>query len=423
MRRVLVGAASVAVLALSGCTHSEDRRWQALVPVGDYSSDDGKPSVRVYSIPSVAPSAGKTRLRDLSEAGQAAFIDAMAKAKGDAERDALRRALSVPLEGRDAPETAVDRTQLRRTLIVSINKGWGMLPGDRLMRTVVRIRPHQEPGKAGAFEFAGYTIAATDNETQDIAQLETNSQASLSATLAPKIGGFGDNNVQAGVSRSHKTSADIQQEYTKLNIDIIPQELVITRESERGHDVVGNTFVELTLAPISPIAQNTAFIADAMTLSEGGKPLSASRASIDVKPVSYLPACPLLVDVDMKYLIRRVAAGREYYTEGKQTVGLVRGALDAATFQLVRPQEAQAPLFQIVSTGAGEGGAVFVTTADRAHKRLLFDNFEDARRLADWIGRGGGGRIAKSGLELRLGSAPLPRGGHYAARTYQYGCE
>jgi hypothetical protein len=221
-----VKIAPVALVALlASCAHPEDRRWASLDTSGAIGA--AKPTVQLYSFATPPDGRPATRLRDLSGEGQAAYIAAVTKTD---DATGLRQRLATPIasaSGLDATVPAV----LNRTLVVTVRKADTAGIGDRLMRTIVTIRPVDD-----AFRFAGYTIAATDTQVQDIAHLETKTEGSLEVALAPPIKGFGDNSVTGKVSQSHSTAADIIQQYEKLNVDIQPREMVITRESERGLD-------------------------------------------------------------------------------------------------------------------------------------------------------------------------------------------
>ena len=98
------------------------------------------------------------------------------------------------------------------------------------------------------FAFAGYSVAATDNETVKIASLELASSKKFSADLSATIPGMEAPKASAGLGReqSVKTTTDINAQYEKLGIDITRGFLRIIRESETGGDAVGNTTVALT---------------------------------------------------------------------------------------------------------------------------------------------------------------------------------
>jgi hypothetical protein len=412
---------SLVVLSLApACSHPEDRRWKELLPPSEATlARSQEPTIRVYSIPTPAAAPGKTRLRDLSDHGQQALIEALAKTTNDPA--ALRKLLATPLEDTEAGG-AVNRTRLDRTLIISVSKSLDSLPGDRLMKTIVRIKPRRSSSGEAVFEFAGYTIAKTDTQIQNIANLETTTQAKLSASAAPEIGGFGDNSIGGELSRSHKTSAAITQQYENLGIDIVPEELVVRRESERGLDVIGNTIVALTLAPPPRTDQAIAFLAGPVKMFDKGKALAAANAEFDVRPMAYLAACPLEADVELHYQMRRIIEGREHYTEGKQRVAILRGSLRPQKFQLVRADEAQRPFYQIMVAAEGNEKAITAHTIDGSSKRLLLDDYENARRLAYWLQRGGGSRPGAAAVQLRMGADPWPKGARFHARPYIFAC-
>ncbi len=417
MRRRLVAPILVFALFATGCAHPEDRRWTAMSPVTSVP-DGEQPSVSVYAFAPPKPG-GRTGVRDLSDQGQAALIEAMARTPADAA--ALRKALATPLEGEAGAGGAVDRSRLARTIVISVRKGPDSLPGDRLMRTVVTLTPHVPADEDGTpFEFAGYSVVATDTKIQNISQLETTTEASLSASVAPKIGGFGDNSLGGEISNTRKTSADIVQQYENLGVDITPAQMIITRESERGLDVVGNTLVALTLAaPSDSERGHSAYLAGTTKLFDKGVMLSATAASLEIQPFSFFARCDLKVDVELRYQLRRIDKGREYYTEGKQTVEVMTGTLRAATQTLVRAADAQGALYQLLD---GSGSAVLVSHAGSDTRRLLFDSFDDAKRMATWLGAARRQTVGTHGPALSINGQALPRGGQYRADFYSVGC-
>lgn len=388
--------------------------------------EDQRPSVSVYSVPSEA--SAKTKLRELSDSAQAALVYSFAEPGLD--KDALRKALATPLEGA-APEPGVDdRTSLDRIVVVSVRKGLNAQPGDRLMRTVVTIRPHPDASHAGGrFEFSGYSITATDTRVQSIAHIEDQTDRSLEVALSPKLGPLGSGGVTGHVGHTTTSSADVAQAYENLNTDIAPDRIIISRESERGLDLAGNTFVALTLAGLSPsgqagVGQPQDFLASSVKIYDKAKPLAWSAAELDVKPISVLNKCPFLADVELDYIVRHIQGGADSYVEGKQTVSLVRDHAGPFTQILVRAEDVQSPLFQLVVTRRGKvQGAVQAQTVDGANKRLLFEDFDAARAMAHWLRPGGAMRFKASGIVLTMGSRPIPADGEFQARPYQLKCD
>lgn len=386
----------LAALLLGACAHPEDRRWATLV---SRTSDSGeKPIVAVYSFATPGEARPLTRLRDLTGEGQAAYI-AQVGGRGDAA--ALRKKLAMPIDGDHAIGPTV-LPALERTLVVSVQKPRSAGVGDRLMHTTVTIVP---VGKG--FEFAGYTIAATDNRVQDIAKLSTTSDASLDVSLAPPIKALGDVGISGKASRSHMTSADIVQQYEKLNIDIEPGAMTIIRESERGLDVVGNTIVNLTIVPQLPENGNILpqlFLATGQDLTDNGRLRSASTASIDLEQVSVPARCALRATVTMRYLMRHVVSGAEYYTEGKQAVSLLDGDTDPVLHTLVREEETQPLLWQIV-TASGQG--LTVSPAPGAQHSLVFDNYSSAQEFSGWLGATRARTIGTARVQLLVNGATI----------------
>ena len=402
-------------LFLAACAHPEDRRWRS-VDFGQTASAGEEPRASVYAFSPPSNADSKTRIRDLAGEGQAALIGAMAD-KG-VDRAALLKALATPIGG-DGQPGSVDRSRLERVLVINVAKGVASRPGDRLMRTMVTIKPHKPDGEA-TFEFAGYRVVATDTKVQNIAHLEDQTDASLTATLAPEIGGFGDNKVEGKVGHTSKSTADIVQQYENLSVDITPEQMVVTRESERGLDVVGNTLVAVTLAaPADGDLVHSAYLATATTLYEKGKALAPDAAKLEAAPFKYFARCPLEVDVTLAYRLRRVTSGSEYYTEGKQHVAVISSSKDQGTQTLVRASDAQGSLYQIIDQAKH---AVLAQLPGTESRRLLFDSFDDANRMASWLTAERRAGAGKAGLTFNINGAPLPARATYQAIFYSVDC-
>jgi hypothetical protein len=397
-----------AILLASGCSGPEDRRWAAapsFESVGDIAAarvDLGEgPSVDVYSFPTPAGPGVQTRLKDLSDHGQAALIEALRSPKVKAAD--LKKALAGALEGGDDTAPGGDRTKLQRSIVINVAKGFGALPGDRLMSTVVLVRPLD-----GAFRFVGYKIAATDTKVQNIAHIDDKFETTGTAGFTPGSGGLQVANVSGTVAKTSEATADIGQQYENLGIDITQDGLKVTRESERGLDVVGNTIVAVTLAPPVGALSAQAYLGSSPKMFDAAKPLRAAKGSLDVKPLSYLAACPLRVKARLIYRLRRIDAGREYYSEGKQRVTLVDGATPWATYTLVDASETQPDLYQlVVDSGPNAGQAVEAVTPAAGQRRLLFEDRSAAGTVAAWMARSRATFVGKERIGLNGGGDPI----------------
>lgn len=386
------------------------------------------PTLQVYAFAPPRADATGTTIRDFSDQAQASIVDAYAAKVADP--DALRKALTAPLAA-SASREVDDRTKLSRTLVVAISKGLDSQPGDRLVRTVVSIVPVADDDNKPSFEFAGYNVATTDNRIQDIARIEEKTDLSLTGSLTPKIGGFGDNRAEGSVGSTRTTTADIVQQYEHLHVDITPAELVITRESERGLDVVGNTLVALTLAGGRGSNSVVAYSVSAQKLFEGGKPLDPDVVTFLPSSLSMFTRKDLKVKATLTFVLRRIKQGREYYTEGKQVVELVNGVThpigpdgkelpDGSV--LIRASDAQPNMF-IVCGNNPENKAVMAETVDYQRRIVLYESLDEARSMAAWLKQAKSFSVGSDGVTLVFGkNDPLRPSMDYRVMSYSRGC-
>jgi hypothetical protein len=371
------------------------------------------PNISVYSLPATPPAATRTKLKDLSDRGQQALIEALSRDGVDAA--ALKKSLAGTLEPK-IPQTVDDRTGIDRTLVISITKPIDAPLGDRLVRTIVTISPQL------GYEFSGYTIAKTEFVTLDVAHLEDESERSLGVTLAPPIKGFGDNSVEGKLSSKSTTSADISAQYEKLGIDIQPGQLTVVRDSERGLDVQGNTLIDLTLVPRPGAMVATALVATDFVGNSGGTVLTAKEGALEVTPLRYLGACPITAVVSLQYLMRQIVTGREYYTEGKQTVTLTSNTT-GGTYTLVRATETQPALYQIdAMIGKVLRGGLMVRRKNGQKMQLVFDDFDQATAFAKWIKGNAGQEIGADKNVATTGDTELDAAATFRASRVNLGC-
>lgn len=334
------------------CFHSEG----AAIPAQSF--DWLKTHAAVYSI--AAPPRAAATLRDLGDRGQAEAIDFLeldSALKGRSWTD-LQDALnesSIAVGERDP-------FRFDRVLVATVAKGLDWRPGDRMEWSRVLIEPIN-------FFFAGYTVAATDNETVKVSSIEATSARKFSADIAATIPGLEGPKASVGPSSEHsiKTTSDINAQYEKLGIDIMPNFLRIIRESETGGDVVGNTTVSLTAVTDAQSIRkqfpsdksSSAYPGDETVLlvtgthfdkRDQGKPSGDQPGQanlIDVLPQAPVPHCALRARVWMLYEERRVDSGRESYDESKQAVTLVHDAEDKQDVDIVSADEVSPAVWSI----------------------------------------------------------------------------
>ena len=215
-------------------------------------------------------------------------------------RDALDQSSTNTAEG--------DPFRFDRVLVANVEKGIDAMPGDRMVWTRILVQPIN-------FTFAGYTVAATDNQIKKVASLETTDSRKFSADISATIPGMEGPKASFGPSSEHtvKTNSDITAQYEKLGIDVVPNFMRIMRESESGGDAVGNTEVSLTALtdpeiirrryPQEPVQRPsdedpivllvTPSEEDGANQTKNEEGANETRPAIDVRPRVTVPHCAL----------------------------------------------------------------------------------------------------------------------------------
>lgn len=362
------------------------------------------PNVAVYS--TAAPPRSSPTLRDLGDGAQAEAIRALEqdpdfKGKGWS-------GLADALDDSNAKAGERDPFRFDRVLIANVAKGVDWRPGDRMMWTRVLIEPIN-------FSFAGYSVAATDNETVKVTSVEKTDTRKFSADIAATIPGMEGPKADINPSSEHtvKSNTDINAQYEKLGIDIMPNFLRIMRESETGGDAVGNTTVSLTAVtdpdmiwrgypteqvhrPFDP--QPIVLLVTGTHFDDNGAPDGSSdkaKPVIDVLPQIRVPHCALRARVWMLYEERKVEDGRESYDESKQSVTLIHDAEDKQDEDIVSADEVSPavwslklckdalctgddlPLLQAKVQPAGSG-----PQTEAAWRKIVFTDYGAAIRVA-----------------------------------------
>lgn len=376
---------------------------QAMPPRG---YDWNKPHVAVYSV------AGARHplptLRDLGDRGQAKAIEFLAKSQAMEGKSwiQLRDALS------DAGAAGLgekDPFQFDRLLVATVTKGASWNPGDRMMWTRAFVQPIN-------FSFAGYTVAATDNETVKVTSIEATNSRKFSADIGLTVPGIEGPKASVGPSgeRSVKTTSDITAQYEKLGIDIMPNFLRIIRESETGGDVIGNTTVSLSVVTDaltiqkrfpkddghkSPLDDAVVLLVTATHLDGDGLEDSQKQPAdnndqkpppITVLPQVPVPHCALRARVWMLYEERQVDSGRDSYDESRQAVSLLRDAEDKEDLDIMSADEVSPAVWSIHICDKpicdGKDAKLLQASAQNGQWRnVVFTDYGQAVKLAHWL--------------------------------------
>jgi hypothetical protein len=366
-----------------------------------------EPHVAVYSV-AAAPRPLPT-LRDLGDRGQAQAIAFLEKtgALEDQSWTRLRDALSAT--GAAGPGEK-DPFQFDRVLVATVAKGASWDPGDRMIWTRVFVQPIN-------FSFAGYTVAATDNETVKVTSVEATSSRKFSTDIGLTVPGLEGPKASFGPSAEHsvKATSDISAQYEKLGIDIMPRFLRIIREAETGGDVVGNTTVSLSILtdalmiqklypadadPKNPLYDDIVLLVtathldgDVTAVNDASKPSGSDghgEPPITVLPQIPVPHCALRARVWMLYEERQVDDGRDSYSESRQSVSLLHEAEEKEDVDIMSADEVSPAVWslQICDTPKCEGKSNNPLRAKLGNgdwRTIVFTDYGQAIRLAHWL--------------------------------------
>ncbi|MBV8682912.1 MAG: hypothetical protein JO111_08570 [Caulobacteraceae bacterium] len=372
--------ASLIALALVGCAGASVDRWSKVEGLPPYAP----PVLTVSSAP--AASADSSSVKALPERAEAAYVAAVA-AKEKTTKD-LQAALAKPIEERKtAPK---DATVASRVLVVGVERE-APRPGDRLLSTIVSIRP------AEPFRFIGYQQAATDRTFIDIGQVSITDQQSASIE-----GGTASATAKLEASRSRTASRAIRGE-SDLTVDVSPELVRIYRTGVEGRDLTGDTLVKLSLRLPQDDARTYA-LADADLRDDKGVPTAADKLRMRLKFISLAPAHDLWVCARLAYEDRAIVDGARSYDEGRQSVALKRGETPWTPYLVASAEELETPLWVVLDRS---GGALAFDDGMQVNT-LTFDDYDDAVAFLDWVQHDRTDRLANGRLVESAAGTTLP---------------
>jgi hypothetical protein len=379
------------------------------------SSDWTHPNIAVYAAAQPHPPPSHPTLRDLGADAQAHAIDFLAQNSPSSPHswDDLRQALVD-----DSVSARSDPFHFDRVLVATVTQGTSWYPGDRMAWTRVFVQPIN-------FKFAGYTVAATENETVKIASIEATSSRKLSASLGLTVPGLKGPAANISPSEEHAvtSTADITAQYERLGVDILPDFLRIIRESETGGDAIGNTTVSLSVVTDPLLIQNRypgdthpAQVGDDLVLAITAMHLydaDDNASSLTVLPQAQMPHCQLLARVWMLYEQRQIVTGREFYDESRQTVRIVRDAVKPADVAIMSADDV-APVWFIQIVGNDQKNAdgrvqvLGTRLAGGQYRALVFTDYDQASKLASWVRQRSGRPLKDRSFNYPEGASLVP---------------
>ena len=391
----------------------------------------GEPHVSVYTFASVKQP--PVTLRDLADNGQAHAIDFLAKNTKDEPHtwSQLQEALT---NAQSAAAAAKDPFKFERVLVSTVTKGALWSPGDRMVWTRVFVQPIN-------FEFGDYSIDATQNEMDKIANIEATHSRKLALDLSAGVPGAEGSKVDLSPSdeTTAKTTQDIDSQYEKLGIDIQRGFLRIIRESGHQGDVAGNALVPLSLitdpATIHKTFPNDAneyttggdvalLVTETHLTDNGGRDLDEDTAAITALPQALLPHCPLLARVWMLYEERHIKDRGEFYDEAHQEVELLRKAEMPKDIEIVPADDVSPAVWRLkllpgapdqsrtpnANSRTAMQGEMLQGHADEQSplRDIVFTDYGQASAMAHWIRYHYKEKIGSLSLNYNAGESLFP---------------
>jgi hypothetical protein len=271
-------------------------------------------------------------------------------------------------------------------------------PGDRLLSTIVSIRP------AGpAFHFVDYQQAATDRAVIDIGQVSITDQLSGSVGVAPGALSTAEGvTANLAASRTKAASRAIRGE-SDLTVDVSPDLIRIYRTGAEGRDLTGDTLVKLSLRE-PPSDARTYALADADLRDEKGAPMPTDKLLIKLKFVTLVPARNLWVCARLAYEDRVVVDGAKSYDEGRQSVVLKSGETPWTPYLVASAEELEIPLWVVEDKA---GGALALDDG-MAVNTLTFDDYDAAVDFLAWAQHARAERVANGRLVESAAGVTVP---------------
>lgn len=379
----------------------------------DAGSDAHCYQVSVSALPADR-SSGALRIEQLSEAGQAAYIQAMAERASDPAE--LRTALAAPIaQSAGAPSTFSDSSAPRLRFVLGLfpTAGWPA-PGDRLAWAKVTITPLGPAGSRARFmswtqtenAFQRIDVGSVITTRADQVTAETGLDVAKALTGA-KVG------VESKVTLEEK--ADIE-DVVGIAAAIRNGVATIVQYGGWRQDLIGNATFDATVEVPPQDTQLRTFTTHSDLRSKRGPdPATAWTAPAELmlgrRFVRTSRPAPLCARVAIDFVVRHVTKGERTFSEANDRVQFLRGATSSI-------QEVASPIipetWNIAAPGqtpAGEPAPRLLQFrgSDGDDQVLAFTDKGEALAFLQWLratktdGRiGNGTLLLKEGQRLDL---------------------
>jgi hypothetical protein len=354
------------------------------------------------------PSSPPTGL-NLSDRGQAAYLNLLADPKKVKSMAALRKSFAAAIQT-DTPEVPQDLTVFHRTMIVVVARDPKLFnPADRLEDVDVLIRPTNAVIQSWDTAATLYStinagsVALTGTQTANVgATIGTPATAPVSASIT---GGYSQ-----GLSRVETLNANEQTESLTISLKnndaynipdcvsgpICPSANVlrIHRQGGIGVDLTGSIVLKIDVAlpatpsgtPLMEIEPRRTFTIDGDYFDKKGNPVKA--ASLTIKPhlmlMAHAAGSPAIVgNVDLVYTLRHVTNGDDTLEEKDDVVTERTVTVPEAPIVLIPASEVDPRLYSIHS--AKDAQMMVQRRQGAGPEPFCFKSLNDANDLVTYL--------------------------------------
>lgn len=351
----------------------------------------------VFSL-SVPPPPPSRDLFSLAGEGQAAFIQAMAAQLKEREGAVLPQALASAIQQERLP-TMRDLGLVKRRVVFSVENR-STSPADRLVAVRLRLRPDQD-----SVRFLNWDKLATVHEVIDLGSLTFGQTVTAGAELGAALGALTPNLSTSGQSTLQE-QIPLRQRVVPVSGTLMDREAILIQQGGPGQDLTGNVIVDLEMQLPTRPSQTITFVTSP---GESDAGIDCSKKPVFRQQVVQIPAGAgrdITGTLIAEYTIRRVRSGHVTLHEGDDEVFHLQGVDTVSKVTLIPSRDLIVRMWSLVDAG---GTPLQARLQGQTKLELLqFAGYEDAMRLANWIGQCGAAPISRRELILATGRALDP---------------
>ncbi len=398
MMRTTLWAACISCLILASCSIKPELMRRYLEVEGTLpGGGPNVPSIDVgiFSVPKAG--AGEKGVFDLSDSGQAAFIEAAGKS-GNAND--LLATLAKKFTG--PADLSKDFGTIERSIVLSVmDKNFG--PADRLDRLELTIKPDNGYTSTGescepednkvctSIQFRSWSLFKTEYGEVDLGKATLVNKRSLEASLAlapPQVSGSGLT-LTPKIERDLTEEIQVRRRYVVLAGRLDKEDgLNILQQGVTGIDLVGTSQIDVTM-DLGKRTQVKVYSFDLEETTVNNVKAKQPKLSSVWQQHPHL-VCDVKASVSGEYRMRTVVPGKgkgdDTVIEGDDVVRFVKGKIQKFSVTLVPADETVTFNFKL-SAGTDEEIQIKrqAGNADAEYAPMRFATAENSQEMLEWL--------------------------------------